>query len=77
MVYSTGKKVFRLTYAFNGKTQLLTIGPYPEFTLAEAREKSFEAKRQVQHGQNPMAIKKAAKEQSKADATTFRYVSAQ
>jgi len=74
VVYSSGKKVFRLTYAFLGKTQTLTIGSYPEISLAEAREKAIEAKRQIQHGQSPTAIKKAAKEQSKADATTFGHV---
>ena len=74
VVYSSGKKVFRLTYAFHGKTKTLTIGSYPEISLAEAREKALEAKKQIQHGQDPNEVKKAAKEQPTADATTFRHI---
>ena len=58
VVYPTGKRVFRLSYRFHGKEQLITLGTYPEFTLAEAREATLNAKRHVAHGENPAALKR-------------------
>lgn len=72
IVYPTGKKVFRLGYLFNGTEQLITLGGYPEFSLAEARVMALSAKQQVAHGENPAAIKKASKEAVTAQETTFR-----
>ena len=72
-----GKKVFRLTFKFEGKEQLLTLGTYPITSLAEAREMAREALKQVTQGKNPAAIKKAAKTRTKAGEPTFRAVAKQ
>ena len=37
-VSSTGHKSWRLKYRFGGKEKLLTIGPYPEVSLGDARD---------------------------------------
>ncbi len=76
-VSPTGKKVFRLAYKFQGKAQLLTLGSYPEFTLAEAREAAQEAKKQLAHGQSPAALKKSAKAQAQTGTITFRHIAQQ
>jgi len=34
-----GKKSWRLAYRFMGKQKLLVIGPYPEISLKDARDK--------------------------------------
>ena len=61
MVFPSGTKVFKLVYHFGGKAKLYTIGKYGEFSLAEARDKAREAKRQIAHGEDPSAIKKQGK----------------
>ncbi|MDR2605501.1 MAG: integrase arm-type DNA-binding domain-containing protein, partial [Desulfovibrio sp.] len=73
-VSTAGKKVFRLKYNFQGKAQQLTLGPYPELSLAEAREMALEARRQIRQGIDPAAAKKAEKAKVKANGQTFQAV---
>jgi hypothetical protein len=73
-VSTAGKKVFRLKYKFQGKAQQLTIGKYPELSLAEAREIAQEAKKQLTNGINPAAVKQTEKAKVRAGETTFRSV---
>ncbi len=44
-VSSTGNRAFRLSFRFQGKEQLLTLGVYPEMSLAEAREAAMTARK--------------------------------
>jgi integrase len=59
-VSPTGAKSFRLKYRFGGKEKLLTFGQYPVVTLARARERALEARREVSEGIDPSAPKVAA-----------------
>lgn len=34
----TGSKLWRMKYRFHGKERTLSFGPYPEVSLAEARD---------------------------------------
>ena len=38
LVRPNGSKLFRFRYSFNGKEKLLSLGGYPETSLADARE---------------------------------------
>jgi integrase len=58
----TGAKLWRVDYRFDGKKKLLSLGAYPVLTLAGAREKLLEVKRQLKAGIDPAAVKKASKE---------------
>lgn len=60
-VTPSGGRLWRLKYRADGKERKLSIGPYPAVTLAMAREKAAEAKRQLAQGIDPSAAKKAAK----------------
>lgn len=51
----TGAKTWRLAYRINGKAQTISFGPYPEVTLAKAREKRDETKAALRAGADPMA----------------------
>lgn len=73
-VSTTGRRVFRLQFLFEGKFQLLTIGAYPDLSLSEARIKALEAKKQISQGTNPAAEKQRSKAQAKAEGLTFRKV---
>ena len=48
-----GHKSWRYKYRFEKKEQLLTLGTYPEVSLAEAREKRDEAKKLLREGRDP------------------------
>jgi len=57
-VPASGKKVWQLRYQFDGKEKVLTVGKYPITSLAEARDKAFEAKKQIAAGDDPSQSKK-------------------
>lgn len=72
LITPNGSKLWRLKYRFAGKEKLLSFGPYPIVSLAEARRKRDEAKKLLIEGTDPSTKKKlddlAA---SAAAATTF------
>ncbi|MTB82203.1 DUF4102 domain-containing protein [Providencia stuartii] len=50
LVTKSGSKYWRLKYRIDGKEKVLAIGVYPTITLAEARKKRDDAKRQLSDG---------------------------
>jgi integrase len=61
LISPVGSKYWRLKYRFQGKEKLLAIGVYPEISLAEAREKRDQAKKQIANGIDPGDFKKSSK----------------
>ena len=57
----TGGKLWRFQYWHDGKRKLLALGKYPDISLAEARERHQEARKQLAQGIDPTAAKKAVK----------------
>ena len=54
-VSTTGSRTWRLAYRLAGKPQTMSLGSYPEISLAAARVKREEAKRALIEGHDPMA----------------------
>lgn len=54
-------KSWRFKYRMDGKEQLLTIGVYPEVSLAEAREKRNDARKLLREGRDPRIAAKRAR----------------
>ncbi len=52
-VTKRGFRSWRMKYRFAGMEKRLTFGPYPEVSLAEAREKRDEAKRLIREHRDP------------------------
>ena len=52
-VSTAGKKSFIFMYRFEKRARMMTIGPYPKLTLAEARTKAAKAKEEVSKGNDP------------------------
>lgn len=48
-----GKKVFVLRYRFNGRLRRMTIAPYPDMSLADARRRAHAVLGDVAHGNDP------------------------
>lgn len=59
-----GAKSWRFDYRIAGGRETLTIGQYPEISLADARDALAGARKQVEHGISPAKAKQAAKAQA-------------
>lgn len=55
LIQPSGTKTFRLKIQIDGKDRRLTLGSFPEMSLAEAREEASKAKKQVKQGIDPTA----------------------
>lgn len=82
IVRPNGSKFWWLRYRFGGKAKTLSIGIYPIVSLREARDRAFEAKKQLANNIDPSAEKQAARaalvgqveEQVKNAASVFEIV---
>lgn len=61
LVTPAGGKIWRLAYRLDGKPKTKSYGPYPEVSLAGARELRDNDKRTLHAGDDPMAARKAGK----------------
>lgn len=72
-VTPAGGKSWRYDYRIAGGRETLTIGQYPEISLADARESLSDARKQVERGVSPAKAKQTAKAQVLLDrASTVR-----
>ncbi|MBB5143908.1 tyrosine-type recombinase/integrase [Desulfovibrio intestinalis] len=69
-VTKAGGKYWRFKYAFGGKESRLTIGPWPDVSLDEAREARDEYRKSLRAGVPPSDYKNTPK----ADSITFKSV---
>lgn len=60
VVSPTGGRKWVLRLTVDGKRREMGLGAYPLVTLAEARDKATQARRQVHDGQDPIAARKVA-----------------
>lgn len=60
-VTPSGSKLWRWKYRVGGKEKRLALGAYPETSLAEAREKHFEARKKLSSGIDPGLQRKVEK----------------
>lgn len=61
LLNANGAKWWRFKYRFEGREKLLSLGTYPETSLADARAKRDAARKQLQAGINPSAHRRAEK----------------
>ncbi|WP_145560865.1 tyrosine-type recombinase/integrase [Yersinia bercovieri] len=73
LVHPNGSKYWRLRYRFDGKEKMLALGIYPEVTLADARGRRDEARKQLANGIDPSDKKKTDKTEQ-AETRTFKEV---
>lgn len=77
-VMPNGSKLWRLAYRLHGKQKLMAIGPYPAYSLAQARSAREDAKAILARGVDPSGKKRADK-RAAADArgNTFEKIAAE
>jgi len=54
VVKPSGARSWVLRYQLNGRRRDMGLGPYPEITLAAARERALVARRQIVEGVDPL-----------------------
>ena len=74
LITPSGGKLWRFKYRFDGKEKLLSLGTYPEISLADARQRRDEARRNVAHGVDPSTLRKAQKQSQTEETETFEVV---
>jgi integrase len=67
-VRENGSRYWRLAYRFAGRERLLSLGVYPEVSLAEARSRRESARALLRNGTDPMADKADRKAADRRDA---------
>lgn len=74
-VVPSGGKWWRLKYRIDGREKRISLGVYPDVSLADARMHRDEARKLVSAGVDPSANRKAAKQaRSDANANSFESV---
>jgi integrase len=61
-ITAAGARAFVLNYRAGGRERRYTIGSYPEWSVAAAREKAKELRRHIDNGEDPMAGRHAERE---------------
>jgi integrase len=78
LVTPAGGRLWRWKYRFEGTEKQLSLGSYPELTLADARERHAQARKLLVSGVDPMAERKAEKTAVKvATEHTFEKIAEQ
>jgi len=74
-VYADGSKYWRMRYWINQKEKLLSVGVYPDISLADARTRRDAIRKQLSEGLDPGQQRKAAKDAAALNAAnTFKAV---
>ncbi len=74
-VMPNGSKLWRMKYRHGGKERVFSIGPYPEITLAEARDKRDDARAILREGKDPTIDRRVHRAGARAvQGVTFRIV---
>jgi integrase len=68
LVKTNGSKYWRFKYRFNGKEKLLALGVYPDVSLADARDRRDNARKQLANGADPGLVKSMNKQAVRAAA---------
>ena len=68
LIYPNGSKYWSYKYRHLGKEKSLSLGVYPEVSLAEARQKLIETRKLVSAGKDPSEARKSTKRQAMISA---------
>lgn len=67
LVRATGSKLWHLKYRFQGKDCLMSIGPYPQIGLADARKERRRYKDMIAEGTSPAEQRRLKKQHNKSN----------
>jgi integrase len=68
LISATGAKLWRLKYRVAGKEKTLALGQYPERSLVQARDDTYEARKLIRDGGDPSAQRKQERREQRISA---------
>ena len=71
---AAGAKSFVLNYRVNGRERRITIGSFPDWGVAAAREQAKSLKRRIDIGEDPMADRHAERIAPTIESLAERYL---
>ena len=75
VVFPTGSKLWQMRYRFDAKDKTASLGKYPEVSLAEARDKCDQMRKQLANEIDPVEAKRVTKQMKKfAQENSFEAV---
>lgn len=75
LVTPSGGQLWRWKYRYSGKEKLMALGRYPEISLADARDRCVDARKQLARGIDPMRERQASKAiERRAEESSFEAV---
>ncbi|MCX5827680.1 MAG: integrase arm-type DNA-binding domain-containing protein [Deltaproteobacteria bacterium] len=74
LVTPSGGKLWHFKYRYDKKERKLTFGPYPEISLADARQRRDEARRLVAQEIDPGTVRKIQKQAKTTETETFEVI---
>src|SRR5690348_8106374 len=75
LVEASGAKLWRFRFRYGGKESMLSLGRWPEVSIADARRLRDEARTKLREGINPASAKREARiAREVASGNTFRAV---
>lgn len=74
LITTSGGKLWRFNYRFDGKHKTLSLKTYPERSLADARKDRDDARKLIANGVDPGALKKEQQAIEQEQAATFKSI---
>jgi hypothetical protein len=74
LVTPSGGKLWYFKYRYDKKEKKIAFGHYPEISLADARQRRDEARRQIANDIDPGAVRKAMKQAETEETETFEVI---
>jgi integrase len=72
--YSGGSKSFFIDYRLDGRQRRFTIGPFPRWSVAAAREEAKELRKGIDRGHDPAGTKRERREAPTVQDLIDRYI---
>lgn len=72
LLQPNGAKWWRLKYRLGGKEKLISLGVYPDVSLAEARRRREDARKMIASGSDPSEARKVEKAETEQDLESRR-----
>jgi integrase len=73
-VYASGVKSFFINYRIGGRERRYTIGPFPRWSVAAARERALELRKLIDQGGDPAGDKRERRDAPTIQDLTDRYL---
>lgn len=74
VVYPSGNRSFNFSYRFQGRQRRYTIGRWPDWTVAAARDRAKALRRMIEEGVDPMDKRESARAAPRIADLVERYV---